>query len=307
MKLNDLDLNLLNAIADLKSVPAGALNIRKDGQAIIRHSSPNITITPLGDKPGIIVEIKPGTRDETVHIPVILTKSGLKDLVYNTFIIGEYSDVTIIAGCGIHNDSHADSSHSGIHEIVVKKGARVKYVEKHYGEGSGPGKRILHPSTNITVEEGASAELELVQIRGVDDTHRASQARVYARGSLKLVERLMTHGEQKASSEIEVDIEGQSATAQIFSRSVARDDSAQVFKASLKGKTECMGHVECDAIIMDNAKIQAMPALWAEDSNAVLTHEAAIGKIAGEQLIKLMSLGLSEQEAVNTILDGFLR
>jgi Fe-S cluster assembly scaffold protein SufB len=307
MKLNELDLNLLNTIADLKGVPSGALNIRKDGQAVIRHSSPNISITSLADKPGIKIEIKPGTRDETVHIPVILTKSGFQDLVYNTFIVGEDSEVTIIAGCGIHNDSHADSSHSGIHTLIVKKGARMKYVEKHYGEGSGLGKRILHPTTNITVEEGASAELELVQIRGVDDTHRVSTARVHAKGSLKLVERLMTHGGQRASSDIDVDIEGQNATAQIFSRSVARDDSAQVFKASLNGKTECMGHVECDAIIMDNARIQAMPALLAEDSNAVLTHEAAIGKIAGEQLIKLMSLGLSEPEAVQTILDGFLR
>lgn len=307
MKLNDLDLNLLNTIASLKGVPAGALNIRKDGEAVIRHSSPNISILSLEGKPGIKVEIKPGTKDETVHIPVILTKSGFQDLVYNTFIVGEDSDVTIIAGCGIHNDSHADSSHQGIHEIIVKRGAHMKYTEKHYGEGQGSGKRILHPATIITVEEGASAELELVQIRGVDDTHRSSKATVHEKGSLKIVERLMTHSEQNASSEVDVIIAGKGGTAQILSRSVARDQSHQVFKASMVGKNECMGHVECDAIIMEDARIQAMPALAAEDSSAVLTHEAAIGKIAGEQLIKLMSLGLSEQEAVNTILEGFLR
>ncbi len=307
MNFSKLDMDLLNTIADLKDVPSGALNIRKDGQAVIRHSSPNISITSLEDKPGIRVEIKPGTHDETVHIPVILTKSGFQDMVYNTFVIGEDSDVTIIAGCGIHNDSHADSSHQGIHEIFVRKGARMKYMEKHYGEGSGMGKRILHPTTIITVEEGGHAELELVQIRGVDDTHRLSRASVYAGGSLKFVERVMTHDDQSASSEVEVDIEGRGATAQVFSRSVAKDKSLQVFKAVLRGLTECMGHVECDAIIMDSARIQAMPQLVAEDSNAVLTHEAAIGKIAGEQLIKLMSLGLSEAEAVNTILEGFLR
>ncbi|HWP98468.1 MAG TPA: SufD family Fe-S cluster assembly protein [Syntrophomonadaceae bacterium] len=307
MQFDKLDMDLLNTIADLKGVPSGALNIRKDGQAVLRQSSPNITITPLEGKPGIKVEIKPGTKNESVHIPVILTRSGFQDLVYNTFEVGEDSDVTIVAGCGIHNDSHADSSHQGIHEIFVRKGAHMKYVEKHYGEGSGTGQRILHPTTIITVEDGGSAELELVQIRGVDDTHRVSTAYVKTRGSIKLIERLLTHGSQNASSEIIVQIIGQGGTAQVLSRSVARDQSTQIFKASLQGLTECMGHVECDAIIMDEAHIRAMPELVAEDSNAVLTHEAAIGKIAGEQVIKLMSLGLTEDEAVATILDGFLR
>lgn len=307
MNFSKLDMDLLNTIAELKGMPSGALNIRKDGQAVVRQSSSNISIIPLEEKPGIRVEIKPGTRGETVHIPVILTKSGLTDLVYNTFVVGADSDITIIAGCGIHNDSHADSSHQGIHEILVGKGARMKYVEKHYGEGSGQGKRILHPTTIITVEEGGHAELELVQIRGVDDTHRLSKASVKTGASLKFVERVMTHDEQKASSEIDVNIEGRGATAQVFSRSVAKDKSLQIFQAVLRGQTECMGHVECDAIIMDHARIQALPQLVAEDSNAVLTHEAAIGKIAGEQLIKLMSLGLNEAEAVNTILEGFLR
>lgn len=307
MKFNNLDWELLGAITDLKEVPKGAINIRKDGQAIVRNSSPNITITSFIDKPGIIVEIKPGTKNESVHVPVLLTSSGLNDKVYNTFIVGEEADITIIAGCGIHNDSHADSAHDGIHEIIVKKGARMKYLEKHYGQGTGEGKRIFNPTTIIRVEEGATAELEMVQIEGVDDTIRPTTAYVDKRGNLKIVERLLTHGSQKAESDIQIFIEGQGGTAQILSRSVARDSSEQVFKAALVGKTECLGHVECDAIIMGDAKIKAVPELIAESSEAVLTHEAAIGKIAGEQLIKLMSLGLTETEAINTILEGFLR
>lgn len=307
MKFNSRDWELLGTITDLKDVPQGAVNIRKDGEAILRKSSPNISITPFADKPGIIVEIKPGTKNESVHVPVLLTTSGLNDKVYNTFIVGEDADVTIIAGCGIHNDSHADSSHDGIHEIIVKKGARLKYLERHYGQGTGEGKRILNPTTIIRVEEKGVAELEMVQIKGVNDTVRPTTAYVEQKGSLKIVERLLTHGDQKAKSDILINIEGQGGSAQIFSRSVARDSSEQVFKAVLVGKTECLGHVECDAIIMGDAKIKAVPELIAESADATLTHEAAIGKIAGEQLIKLMSLGLTEQEAIDTILDGFLR
>lgn len=302
-----IDMNLLNTIADIETMPCGAINIRKDGVPVLRQSSPNITITSLEDKPGMKVDIKPGTKGESVHVPVILTADGLQDTVYNTFIVGEDADITIIAGCGIHCDSHTDSSHVGIHEIFVHKRARMKYVEKHYGEGEGRGKRILHPTTIIHVEEGASAELEMIQIKGVDDTTRMTTAYVKKKGNFKVIERLLTHNDQKAESDIQVFIEGEQATAQIFSRSVAKDKSAQVFKAALIGQTECMGHVECDAIIMDQAKVHAIPELKAESADAVLTHEASIGKIAGDQLIKLMSLGLTEQEAVNTILDGFLR
>ncbi len=307
MKFNNLDWELLGAITDLKEVPQGAVNIRKDGHAIMRNSSPNITITPFTDKPGIIVEIKPGTKNESVHVPVIMTASGLEDKVYNTFIVGEDADITIVAGCGIHNDSHADSSHDGIHEIIVKKNARMKYVEKHYGQGGGKGKRVFNPNTIIRIEEGGIAELEMIQIEGVDDTIRPTTAYVDKKGSLTILERLLTHGAQKAESDITIYIEGEGASAQILSRSVARDTSEQIFKAAMVGKTECFGHVECDAIIMGNAKIKAVPELIAESADAVLTHEAAIGKIAGEQLIKLMSLGLTEQEAINTILEGFLR
>ncbi|MDD2585437.1 MAG: SufD family Fe-S cluster assembly protein [Syntrophomonadaceae bacterium] len=307
MKINQLDMQLLNTISNLNGVPDGAVNIRLDGKAVLRNSTPNIKISSKENGSGLVVEVRPGTRNETVHVPVLLTSGGFVDKVYNTFIVGEDSDVTIIAGCGIHNDSHSNSRHDGIHEIVVKKGARLKYIEKHYGEGSGDGKRILNPTTTVTVEKGAFAEMEMVQIKGVDDTYRSTVATIHEKGSLKIVERLMTHGCQSAESDISVCIEGKDGSGQVLSRSVAKDESYQVFKAALTGKTECIGHVECDSIIMDNARIKAIPQLVAEDSGAILTHEAAIGKIAGEQLIKLMSLGLTEKEAVETILAGFLR
>lgn len=307
MKFNQIDMNLLSTIANLTEVPSGAVNIRKDGQPLIRMSSPNIIINPKTDKPGIDIVVKPGTKNESVHIPVLVTQAGLQDLVYNTFEIGEDADVTIIAGCGIHNDSHQNAGHDGIHEFIIKPGARVRYVEKHYGAGSGSGKKLLNPTTIVRMGSGSYAEMEMVQIEGVDDTYRKTIAYVEEEAHLKIVERLLTHNEQNAQSEIEINIQGQNGSAQILSRSVAKDDSSQVFKASMIGKTACTGHVECDSIIMGNAVIKAIPSLVAENSEAVLTHEAAIGKIAGEQLIKLMSLGLTEAEAVNTIIDGFLR
>ncbi len=307
MKFNQLDMQLLDTISNLKDIPAGAVNIRRDGQVIVQKSSSNIVISPKGDKSGFEIEIKPNTLNETVHVPVILTKTGLQDKVYNTFIVGENSNITIIAGCGIHNDAHSNSSHEGLHEIIVKKGARMKYIEKHYGEGKGTGKKILNPSTVIIVENDASAEMEMYQIKGVDDTVRHTTAYVYDKGNLKIVERLLTHGSQCAESNIKIYIKGKSGSAQILSRSVAQDNSSQIFKASLVGETACVGHVECDSIIMENATIKSTPELVAEDSEAVLTHEAAIGKIAGEQLIKLMSLGLTEKEAIDTILKGFLK
>ncbi len=307
MKLSKLDFDLLNAVADIKEVPTGALNIRLNGQAVMRQSSPNISVGPNSDGTGLLVEIKPGTRGETVHVPVVLTQAGLQDKVYNSFIVGEGADATIIAGCGIHNDSHAISRHDGIHEIIVKAGARLKYIEKHYGEGSETGKRVLNPTTVITVEAGASAELEMVQIKGVDDTVRSTIAHIHEKGSLKIVERLLTQGEQRAESDIKIIIEGTGGAAQVLSRAVAQGESYQLFRAALTGQAACLGHVECDAILMDKARIRSIPELQAENADAVLTHEAAIGKIAGEQLIKLMSLGLTEKEAVDTILEGFLR
>lgn len=307
MELSKLDMELLNAVADLTEVPQGALNIRLNGKAVLRQSSPNISVGPNADGSGLKVEIKPGTRHETVHVPVVLTQPGLQDKVFNTFIVGENADATIIAGCGIHNESHAISRHDGIHEIIVKSGAKLRYLEKHYGEGSAEGKRVLNPTTLITIESGASAELELVQIRGVDDTVRSTVAHIHDKGSLKITERLLTQDNQQAESDIEIFLEGSGGTAQVLSRAVAQGNSYQLFRAALIGLAPCTGHVECDAILMDNARIRSIPELQAQNADAVLTHEAAIGKIAGEQLIKLMSLGLTEQEAVDTILEGFLK
>lgn len=307
MKLSKLDLDLLNTIADLQDIPKGALNIRLNGEAVIRQSSPNITVGPNADGTGLLVDIKPGTIDETVHVPVVLTQSGLQDKVFNTFIVGENSDVTIIAGCGIHNESHALSRHDGIHEIIIKKGAKLRYLEKHYGEGNEAGKRILNPTTVITIEAGASAELEMVQIKGVNDTIRSTIAHVHEKGNLKIVERLLTQSDQNAESDIKIYMVGNGAGAQVLSRAVAQGSSSQLFRAALIGQAASVGHVECDAILMDQARIRSIPEIQAENADAVLTHEAAIGKIAGEQLIKLMSLGLTEKEAVDTILEGFLK
>jgi len=307
LKLSSIDSQLLKAVADLHGIPRGAFNIRKDGEGVLRQSSANIEIVPKRDKPGIDIIVKPGTKNESVHIPVIMTKSGLKDVVYNTFIIGEGADVTIIAGCGIHNQGDQDSQHDGIHEFIIKEGASVKYVEKHYGQGGGQGKRVLNPTTIVTIETGGYAEMEMVQIRGVDDTIRTTEAFIHDKGGLKVVERLLTDGRQKAVSNITIHLIGADSSGQVLSRSVAQDESQQVFRASLVGKNRATGHVECDSIIMGNAQIRAVPELNAESAEAVLTHEAAIGRIAGDQLIKLMTLGLDEKEAIDTILAGFLR
>jgi Fe-S cluster assembly scaffold protein SufB len=264
-------------------------------------------VGPNADGTGLLVEIKPGTQNETVHVPVVLTEPGLQDKVYNTFIVGENADATIIAGCGIHNESHATSRHDGIHEIIVRAGAKLRYLEKHYGEGSEAGKRVLNPTTIITIEAGGSAELEMIQIKGVDDTIRSTEAHVHEKGNLKIIERLLTQADQKAESDIKIYLEGNGGAAQVLSRAVAQGSSYQLFRAALIGQAACVGHVECDAILMDSARIRSIPELQAENAEAVLTHEAAIGKIAGEQLIKLMSLGLTEQEAIDTILEGFLK
>jgi Fe-S cluster assembly scaffold protein SufB len=309
VSLTVIDKKLLEAIVDLQEIPVGgAYNIRKDGQGVARHSTANIEIRPKADpdRPGIEVLVKPGTKDESVHIPVIVTSAGLHDLVYNTFDIGEEADVTIIAGCGIHNSGCASAQHVGIHDIRVRRGARLRYVEKHYGEGNGEGQRILNPQTLLIVEEGGSAELELVQIKGVDSTNRVTRVEVHERGNLRIVEKLLTHGQQTAESYIEIILSGDNANAQVIARSVAQDESVQIFKATMVGKNVCRGHLECDSIIMDRARISASPELKAEHTEAELTHEAAIGKIAGDQLLKLMSLGLTEKEAVDAILNGFL-
>ena len=298
---------LLEEIADLHDVPAGAYNIRANSELAGRNTTENIDIVTKTDVPGIDIFIKPGTKKESVHIPVVLSKSGLKEMVYNDFHIGEDADVVIVAGCGIHNSGSLDSEHDGIHRFFVGKNAKVKYVEKHYGQGDGSGKRILNPGTEVHMEEGSSMEMEMVQIKGVDSTVRTTTAELAAGASLVVRERLMTHGEQKAESVYEVKLNGVDASADVVSRSVAKDSSYQKFDAIIIGNAPCKGHTECDAIIMDNAHILAVPKLEALDIDASLIHEAAIGKIAGEQLTKLMTLGLTEEEAEEQIVNGFLR
>ena len=298
---------LLAEVADLHKVPVGAFNIRANGKAVARNSSANIDIIPKENGSGIDIKIKPGTKNESVHIPVVMTASGIKEIVYNDFYIGEGSDVVIVAGCGIDNCGPKDSEHDGIHRFYVGKGAKVKYVEKHYGSGDGAGKRILNPGTEVYMEEDSYMEMEMTQIKGVDDTVRDTKAELGKGARLVVHERLMTHGDQKAVSNYRVDLNGEGCSADVVSRSVAKNDSYQKFDAVLNGNTACSGHTECDAIIMDNGRILAVPGLEANNVDAALVHEAAIGKIAGEQLIKLMTLGLTEQEAEEQIINGFLK
>lgn len=305
--MNAIDQRILKEVADLHEIPKGAYNIRKNGEGAGRQSTANIEIRPKTDKPGIDIFVKPGTKGESVHIPVILTETGINDLVYNTFDIGEGADVLIVAGCGIHNPGKDKSQHDGVHNFIIRKNARLRYVEKHYGEGEGTGERVLNPVTILDIEEGGSAELELVQIKGVDSTKRKTEARVQKGGHLVITERLLTHGNQYAESEMTVELAGEDASTQIISRSVAQDTSRQVFYPRVVGLDRCRGHVQCDAIIMDKAQVRAIPEIAAHHADAQLVHEAAIGKIAGEQIIKLMTLGLSEKEAEETILQGFLK
>lgn len=298
---------LLVQVADLHEIPVGAYNIRANGSSVDRKSTGNIEILNKEDKSGIEIHIKPGTKRESVHIPVIMSQSGLEEVVYNDFYIGENADVTIIAGCGIHNGGDASIRHDGIHRFFIEKNAHVKYVEKHYGSGDGKGERIMNPVTEIHMDEDSFMEMDTVQIKGVDSTKRENKAWLKTGAKLVVMERLMTHGRQRAESYFDVRLDGEDSSANIISRSVARNDSYQLFQADLCGNNRCSGHTECDAIIMENARISAVPELTANHVDAALIHEAAIGKIAGEQLIKLMTLGLTEAEAEEQIISGFLK
>ena len=305
--MDEIQKRILQEVADLHEVPEGAYNIRANGKSVGRSSTANIEITSKQDVSGIDIRIAPGTKHESVHIPVVLSQSGLSEMVYNDFYIGEGSDVVIVAGCGIHNCGSQDSEHDGIHRFYVGKNAKVRYVEKHYGEGDGTGKRILNPGTEVYMQEGSTMEMEMVQIRGVDSTERVTTAELAAGARLVVKERLMTHGEQNAVSTYKVSLNGEGSSADVVSRSVARDHSYQKFDACLTGNAACNGHTECDSIIMDEGRILAVPQLEANSTEAALIHEAAIGKIAGEQLVKLMTLGLTEAEAEEQIINGFLK
>ena len=305
--MNTIDSHLLKEIADLERVPQGAYNIRKNGQLEGRNNSAHITIESKTDKPGIDIRIDPHTKNESVHIPVIVTQTGLKDLVYNDFYIGEGCDVDIVAGCGIHNSGCETAEHDGIHTFYVGKGAKVRYVEKHYGEGEGTGQRILNPHTIVYLEEGASIQLETVQIRGVDSTKRYTKVVLDGDAEAVVTERLLTHGQQFAESKMDVVMNGEGARTQVISRSVAQDESVPGVYPQVEGNAQCFGHVQCDSIIMGKAKVSSIPAIVANHMDAQLIHEAAIGKIAGDQILKLMTLGLTEEEAEQKILDGFLQ
>ena len=298
---------LLEKVADLHGVPEGAYNIRANGGLGGRNTTANIDIVTKTDKPGIDIIIKPNTKNESIHIPVIISKSGIKELVYNDFYIGEGADVTIVAGCGIHNSGEEDSAHDGIHTFYVGKNAKIKYVERHYGEGEGTGSRIMNPETVIEIDDGGYMEMETTQIKGIDYTNRITRATVEKNGTLIIHEKLMTHKKQYATTDFSVDLNGENASTNVVSRSVAKDTSTQIFRSNINGNALCNGHTECDAIIMDKAQVKAIPEINANNPDASLIHEAAIGKIAGEQLIKLMSLGLTEQEAEEEIINGFLK
>ena len=304
--MNNIESGLLKEVAGSDTFE-GAYNIRKDGQGVERKVTENINIVTKKDKSGIDIYVKENTKNEFVHIPVIITQSGLTDVVYNDFYIGKNAKVFIIAGCGIHNDHHKDSTHNGIHRFFLEEGAYVKYVEKHYGEGNGDGKRILNPVTEVYLKDGSVLEMDSVQIKGVDSTDRVTKGELGANTNLIVTEKIMTHGKQSATTSFEVELNGENASTHVTSRSVAVDKSVQEFKSNVKGNSKCFGHVECDAIIKDSAKVIAIPEIIANNVEANLIHEAAIGKIAGEQLIKLMTLGLNEKEAEEQIIQGFLK
>lgn len=305
--MDEIQKTLLKEVAGLHQIPSGAYNIRTNGKSETRNTTANIDIISKTDKSGIDIIIKPGTKNESVHIPVILSQSGLTELVYNDFYIGENADVTIIAGCGIHNGGDAKSQHDGIHSFFVGKNAKVRYVEKHYGSGDGTGERVLNPVTIVELEEGSYMEMDTVQIKGVDSSIRKTKAKVMKDATLVIKEKILTHGKQYAETDFEVELNGENANTNVISRSVAKDTSKQKFLSIINGNAKCMGHTECDAIIMDEASVSAIPEITANHIDASLIHEAAIGKIAGEQIIKLMTLGLTENEAETQIINGFLK
>ena len=306
-RLTSIDSSLLSSIVDIKRLRKGAYNIRKDGKGIERKVTDNINIVPKEDKPGIDIFIKDGTKGESLHIPVILTESGMNDLVYNDFYVGKDCDVVIVAGCGIHNDHEKLSKHDGIHTCYIGENSKVKYIEKHYGEGEGTGKRVLNPVTNVFLKSGSSMEMDSVQIRGVDSTIRETNATLEDDTNFVVSEKILTSGTQDAKTVFEVNLNGENSSTHVVSRSVAEGRSKQKFVSKIYGNNKCFAHSECDAIVKDNASVTATPEITASSVEASLIHEAAIGKIAGEQLIKLMSLGLSQKQAEEEIINGFLR
>ncbi len=305
--MDKIDKELLMQVAGLHDVPVGAYNIRKNSSSSGRKSTENIQIVSKEDKPGIDIIIKAGTKNESVHIPVLITETGITEMVYNDFYIGEDADVLIVAGCGIHNSGDSESRHDGIHRFFVEKNAKVRYVEKHYGDGDGNGERVMNPATELTLAENSVCEMEMVQIKGVDSTLRTMTADMGKNSKLKVTERLMTHGKQYARSDMTINLNGEGASAQIISRSVGKESSEQIFNPIAVGNNSCRAHIQCDSIIMDDAKIRSIPEIAANHRDAQIVHEAAIGRINGDQLLKLQTLGLTADEAEKVIIDGFLK
>ena len=302
-----IEKDLLKEIAGLHEIPEGAYNIRKDGKLVSRNVNANIDIVSKTDKSGIDIFVKPGTKNQSIHIPVIVAQAGLKDLVYNDFHIGKDCDVTIVAGCGIACGSNEDEGHDGIHSFFLEENARVVYIEKHLAVGDGKGQRILNPVTNIEMKKNSYMKMETSQLGGVTTSIRDTNAKLEDGAKLEINEKIMTAGDEYAETNFNVDLDGKDCSTHVVSRAVAKNDSRQIFKSVINGNNKCFGHTECDAIIMDNAKIVAKPEITASSTDASLIHEAAIGKIAGEQIIKLQTLGLTEQEAEQEIISGFLK
>ncbi len=304
--MDKLDFTLLKEVALMDSIPNGAYNIRKNGGSESRFSTDNVRIESKTDKEGININIKSGTKGETVHIPVIITETDYQETVYNDFFIGDDCDVTIMAGCGIHNCGDGESRHDGVHTFYIGKNSVVRYAERHYGDGDGKGGKIMNPETVVYIGEGSTVQMDTTQIKGIDSTYRKTKIVVAKDGNAVVTEKLLTHGDQIAESDMDLILVGENANGRIISRSVAQNDSKQIFRPCITGRAECFGHVRCDSILMDNAKISSIPAVAAEHTHANLVHEAATGRIAGDQLIKLMTLGLTEEEAEEKILEGFL-
>lgn len=307
IKMNEVDKELLKEIADMHSVPQGSLNIRKNGESIARNSTKDIEIVPKKDKSGIDIIVKEGVKNKSVHIPVIITVGNLNDLVYNDFYIGKDADVLIVAGCGIHNPTDQKSQHDGIHTFHLEENCKVRYIEKHLGVGKGQGDKVLNPTTVVEMKDGSDFEMETIQLGGVSYSNRKTNAFLGNDAKLVIKEKILTSDKQKAITTFNVVLKGKNSSVEVVSRSVAKGKSRQKFVSNLKGQNECFGHVECDGIILDNAQIESVPKIVAQNINATLVHEAAIGKIAGDQLVKLQTLGLSEEEAQNQIIKGFLK
>lgn len=305
--MNNTDKELLKKISENFDENKEVYNIRKNGESIERKVNSYIDIVNKEDKSGIDIYVKENTLFGIVHIPVIITESGLTDVVYNDFHIGKNANVIIFAGCGIHNDLHNDSEHDGIHRFFLEENAKVKYVEKHYGEGKGTGKKVLNPTTEIYMKKNSVMNMDSVQIKGVDNTLRITKAVLEENTTLEISEKILTTGKEKAKTEFIVDLNGENASVHVTSRSVAENSSYQEFVSNVTGNTKCYAHIECDAIIKEEGKVKAIPEIYAKNIDANLIHEAAIGKIAGEQLKKLMTLGLSEKEAEDVIIKGFLK